>query len=574
MHAARLLAFLLVLVPALGAAAAGPPLPDKLALLDLLRRGEFQMLEAALVGYQQRFEADHATYGPVVYDAFESFANSDAGLAPRLDEWVRAAPGSWVAPAARGHHHNRIGWISRGGQAADKASRDRMAAMGAAFERSEADLKKALVLNPRLITAWRHLADMAMARGDRAGFQRAIAAGLDVDPASPQLHALVLLALEPKWGGSYETIVRYLDVLRQHFPEERALKPLLGYVDEVKADALYYQGHYAEAVVFADRALGYGDDAGYLRRRIEAAFMSEREDEAEAMLPRALALAPQWAELCFLAARIASNAKRPGEPLDHAGMALALDGLNPRYLHGRALIYLAAGRFQDAAQDLDNAVIYGGDDPSIQVDRSSVLMRFKSRQGDAVAAARQATTLAPHDSLAWLQLSEALFLSQDCEAPRALDRYLALCGADGMCAREKERVAPSLIPRMSCPSATRCPVRRQHSSNSRRLRPPRALRRTSERLSRERGLDRPRAPVAYSPQRGGKRGCSRSAAKPRWRSWRWRSGCCRRAGSAMSRMTWSSRAARAGASGTSAATSMSTTSSAPGPCWSGTPIPR
>jgi hypothetical protein len=80
-------------------------------------------------------------------------------------------------------------------------------------------------------------------------------------------------------------------------------------------------------------------------------------------------------------------------------------------------------------------------------------MRFKPRQGDAVAAARQAITLAPRNSLAWLQLSEALFFSQDCEAPRALDRYRALCGADGMCAREKERTLPSLIAIMSCPTA-------------------------------------------------------------------------------------------------------------------------
>ena len=111
-----------------------------------------------------------------------------------------------------------------------------------------------------------------------------------------------------------------------------------------------------------------------------------------------------------------------------------------------------AARFAEAVRTLDDALVYGGDDPRILTERSSDLQHV-GRLPEAIEAARRATELAPDYSRAWLQYAEILAIGRDCRAKRALRTFRAICTSDGMCGEEARSSVPPIIPLLPCQGA-------------------------------------------------------------------------------------------------------------------------
>jgi tetratricopeptide (TPR) repeat protein len=448
-RAALAFGLLALLAPGSGAQA-GEPLPDRLALVALLKDGQFATLEATLVGYQRRFEADHKAQWPAVA-AFEAFANSDSALEPRLGEWIAKTPESYAAPLARGVFYDHLGWLSRGSRYAARTPERRFDEMKDFFALAKPDLERALALNPRLVIAYEMLADIAMAGGERSEVERILTAGLAQSPDVIALHQSFLLSLQPKWLGAPDDVRRYLAALKEHFPSVGSLGWFQGYDDFERGGRLLDEGKNEDALARFDRALELAPrSASFLSARAKALFNLGRYDEAAETLEPGLASSPQSAEMHAQMGMIRYYQKRDAESLASLDKAIALDRLNPHYLYLRALTLEFLGRYEEAVRDLDAAMTYGANDATIEGERSRALSHFQARLDDAVAAARRATKLSPGSSVAWLRYAEALFFKQDCNAEEALQLFHGLCKHDGQCEAEQQDSAHALIRFMQC----------------------------------------------------------------------------------------------------------------------------
>ncbi len=86
-------------------------LPDKLALIALLKQGKYATLDKRLSAYQRAYESDPAAEHRV-NTAFYAFASSDPGLKPKLNAWNERMPASYAAPLARGVYYYSLGFAS------------------------------------------------------------------------------------------------------------------------------------------------------------------------------------------------------------------------------------------------------------------------------------------------------------------------------------------------------------------------------------------------------------------------------------------------------------------------------
>lgn len=441
---------LFLILAASRAAEAEELLPNKLALVGLLKSGRFESLEAMIVAYQERFEADQAAQWPAVV-AFEAFANSDSALEPRLNDWIALMPDSYAAPLARGVFYDHLGWLSRGCACATKTPERHFDETRDFFALAKPDLERALSLNPHLVAAYRTLADIATAVGDRREGERILSAGLEQASGASALPESFLFGLAPKQLGAPDDIHRYLTALKERFPSVGAYGWFEGYDDFEEGRRLLDAGKYAEALARFDRALGFaGESPGFLAARADALFGLGRYDEAVVTLERAFARSPQAAGLHAQLGKVRYYQHRGAESLASFNKAIALDRLNPRYLYGRALTLEFLGRYDEAVRDLDAAMTYGADDAAIQAERSRELTRFEGRLDDAVASARRVTELVPESSVAWLRYAEALYTKQDCKAQEALKVFHGLCQRDGRCEAEQQDSTPAMISSMEC----------------------------------------------------------------------------------------------------------------------------
>jgi Zn-dependent protease with chaperone function/tetratricopeptide (TPR) repeat protein len=309
-------------VPTRGAEA----LPDTIALLDELRAGRVEAVEAGLADAVRR--ARTSPLDELVSEtAFRAFDVADRQIEPRLDEWVARRPGSAVAVLARARYRSGRAWEARGG--AYRVSAAQRAEMHRLFALATSDARAALRLDPDLVEADIALLQMAPVIGD---CDAVAAAGLAKRPASYRLRSLYLHCLLPRWHGSYRDMRAFaLATLRRADANPR-LVALGGLLDWDAGRRASEGGDDDLALAYYARALAYGPEARAFEAR--AIANSRREDYPHALddLDAALHLRPDDADLvrhrAFVLATMgrledAAEAVRRAEHLDPdlAGLA-------------------------------------------------------------------------------------------------------------------------------------------------------------------------------------------------------------------------------------------------------------
>jgi hypothetical protein len=183
------------------ASASAPPSNSQTS--STLRSQQYQQLDSRYSAIQRRFENGELT-GDELRAEFREFYPTDADLAPKFDAWVAQFPMSYVARVARGIYYKKVGFEARGTNYIKDTSQSQIDAMTAAFEKSVADLRDSLNMDPKPFLSYFHLLDIGMSVGAkenlRALFDRAIA----LDPSSYAVRLKYMVTLEPRWGGSMD----------------------------------------------------------------------------------------------------------------------------------------------------------------------------------------------------------------------------------------------------------------------------------------------------------------------------------------------------------------------------------
>lgn len=269
--------------------------PDRILLLQLLRRRDFERLERFMTFYQSEFEKDyHKEYWGE--DVLETFAVRDPALKAPLDAWVEQAPSSFAPWAARAAYTNGLAWHYRGGKVAKETSKaqfQRMAEMNAAASR---DLKRALELRPTLVAA--HALALSIASTNGAtddALEALLAQGLEHCPLCYEIRAKYLHSLTPRWGGSHAAMKRFTDSLSAQASDNPKLRVLAGFVQDDLCSTLRDDGKLVAATAACDAALQFGDDPRLLENKLWLLLKQKRYEDMLPLADRALSMSPQHA---------------------------------------------------------------------------------------------------------------------------------------------------------------------------------------------------------------------------------------------------------------------------------------
>lgn len=409
-----------------------------------LQRGAFDLLEAELARHER--EARAAGTDRRLRALLGVFADADLSLAPALDRWVWASPANAHARLARGLH-----WLERAGEArgsryASDTAEERLDAMRAALKRARADFEQTLALDPgsglggaALLEVDMHASTRALAR--RFGLFATLSALADEDDYRQKRIAHVLAtaetfahsyevqqiaawALQPKWGGTRETLLRHVDTAAKRAPHpDFALLPSLGACLVADAPGLdpAHQDAVALHVAIASR---YGDALHPLcwRERGSAESALGREEAALESFTRFRDALPHEIDGSRRVALQLEVLQRDEEAAQWLDVALQRRPALPALLCRRARLDQRAGSLEAAHARLERALEQNPLDGQCWMQQAQVLNAM-GRLAEAERAANRALELASDDAAAMTELGFSLLtLQRWAEALDALDR--------------------------------------------------------------------------------------------------------------------------------------------------------
>jgi tetratricopeptide (TPR) repeat protein len=278
--------------------AQGYPLrvPDKVALLNLLRIKRFDLLEQFFEFYQTEFERDfHKERWPVL--AAQAFETEEPAVGVLLDEWVERSPKAFAAWHARGAYGYDVAWYMRGHGYAKGTSAARLLTMKAKLVVATADLARAVQLRPKLQAA-RSLQLLIEKTSDGGGLAaRALLDASVLDcPACYGVRMAYLHGLEPSWGGTWQEMAKFAAFASRGVKTNPKLELLRGAEAAERCRLQLVDKKPELAKPFCDEALKHGDSPDVLVNAARVARAEGSNLEALQFLERALQLEPQYLE--------------------------------------------------------------------------------------------------------------------------------------------------------------------------------------------------------------------------------------------------------------------------------------
>jgi tetratricopeptide (TPR) repeat protein len=284
--------------------------------LTALRNHHFAQLDLELTAEQRSFERDPVAEKTVGM-SFSSFALCTPKDALLLKEWVEADPRSFAPHLARAVYLFRQGWIARGEKVSGETSEDQFSNMEGYFRDGAAEAKAALQLNPRLSIAYRLIIVGERTNSSLQSIYAVVQAGLRQTPASFAIREGFMLALLPRWGGSYDAMERFAADSQTFAKQNPRLHRLLGYADWDRGDVTVNQDPQA-SLAYYNRALQEGGDySGFYDSRGKAYYWLKRYDEARSDLNRAKQLDPSDLTAFEYLAWVASARRDPHGVLEN-----------------------------------------------------------------------------------------------------------------------------------------------------------------------------------------------------------------------------------------------------------------
>jgi tetratricopeptide (TPR) repeat protein len=158
-------------------------------------------LDTELAAFRSTYEKSECS-DRLFGNVFLALIDGTPGTQARYDAWIAAKPRSAYAFAARGANFVKRASYARGGAYAAATSDQRFESMGALLARADADLAKALELDPRLTVA---MGFILTERSMGSSLVQVVSAYQAFDARVPNSYVLasaMLASLTPRWGGS------------------------------------------------------------------------------------------------------------------------------------------------------------------------------------------------------------------------------------------------------------------------------------------------------------------------------------------------------------------------------------
>jgi tetratricopeptide (TPR) repeat protein len=393
---------------------------DRAGLRSLLWHKRYADLTRYLEELQAAFEADPSKERWPT-DAAGTFSSAEPQLRASLDSWVAATPGSFAPHLARGVYLVRVAHERRGHEWAYKTAPEHFAAMSETLAHAQRDLGRALLLRPRLVAAMQAKIRAYMLNGHPIQMHATMLRALATCPTCFEVRVQYLRGMTPRWGGSYEAMLGFLD--SRVGRSNRALALLPGYVDLDRAALYDYQREWRAALGAIRRACQLGDHADFLEERARILRTLKQPTRALADLDRALQLRPGLPWLLSARAYVYADLKRweaAGRDLLEALRSDPTD-IGGRYLHAAAVRNLdwvgwehhKAGRYKDAVRVYALAAQLAPTHTDLIKRKAVVAVGGEAGLAKDPAALRRRLRGSPDDLLARRQLHALLHRKRD-----------------------------------------------------------------------------------------------------------------------------------------------------------------
>jgi predicted Zn-dependent protease len=348
-------------------AAASPERPRRIILdpvqrqvVEFVQQHDYDALERLLGEQQLAFERDPAT-SPALDNAFRAFAKVPRSAEPALNDWAARKPGSYVARAGRASFFVFQALEARGTAFIRDTPEENVRAMRAWLDKARADAEASLAMTSKPYISRRTLMTVARVGGSRAGAIAHYREAIRMAPESVDTRLDHLALLEPRWGGSYAEMEKFV-------AESRAELKAAGAADRVAAAVPAYRAQesarardFQLALRQYDEAVALDPDAGPACGRAYVLSELKRVDEALADVKRALSSRDDPPYCLQLAPHLAAGANDADEAIAVMSMVIAADPDSIHALRQRGWRHQQQGRLELAFPDYLAAAKLGDD---------------------------------------------------------------------------------------------------------------------------------------------------------------------------------------------------------------------
>lgn len=229
-----------------------------------LQRGALDALERHFgVTLARHFSTD--AFGEDIHNAFELFEDADDKTDRISALWLQKAPRSAYANLARANFYRDAAHNARGKNWASDTPAENFRRMTGFVEQAVPLFEKAIDIEPRLMPAYVGLLDVGKLDSRPELKAAAIRQASTHDPACLDMARYRMIALQPRWGGSYEQML----ALASEISAQVARRPQLAmhaaapYGD--RGDRLVAMGEYTrEAAEVLGIAVAIGSNENHL----------------------------------------------------------------------------------------------------------------------------------------------------------------------------------------------------------------------------------------------------------------------------------------------------------------------
>jgi tetratricopeptide (TPR) repeat protein len=293
-------------------------------MLARLKAGNFAAVEAALKSLQASALKDPREEMNLTA-AYASFASADPTVAEKLHEWTMKATDSAIGHCARAMALLAAATQARGheGGAASSLPPENFTEMEKDLNQAVGEADSARHLDPSLVVAYLPAINAARMETDDVALDQAARIALGKFPASFAVREAIMIAYEPKWGGSFPRMEKFGLESQVYASQNPMMRYLAGFCSMAQAAAREDNGQWNAALPLLNQAIEQGGDyPDFYGLRGKAYYNLKMYDEAMEDFLRADQLIPKNPGTLGMLALSAKALNRPKDALGFANQCL------------------------------------------------------------------------------------------------------------------------------------------------------------------------------------------------------------------------------------------------------------
>jgi hypothetical protein len=191
-------------------------------LASALVKGDIDYMETYLNGLQTKFESGGATELEI-RDAYKVFYMLDPLQFQTLDAWSKRFPKSYPAHLAKAFAYMKAAYRARGGEFINETPDYKLTEMDRLMRISAQEFRTSLPLAKKPYLSYYYMLDMFQVYGDFKGSRWATDQAEKILPHNYLVNTKYITTLEPKWGGSYEQMLAFIEERKKDSPTNEIL---------------------------------------------------------------------------------------------------------------------------------------------------------------------------------------------------------------------------------------------------------------------------------------------------------------------------------------------------------------